>query len=175
MTIASFMNYIEAEMARGLLESHEVEVFLVDDNLARMTSYVEAVAIGGTKLKVRRSDEDTARGILSSLDSESSGTAVCSKCGFENTTDFLECVSCGHIPEDVPEHNGGDAVEPILTCDTDPASRTAGDGGASPESDPLLCPACETPYRLEDYNPQALRIYCSSCKAELPRHGSRRF
>ncbi len=43
------------------------------------------------------------------------------------------------------------------------------------ESDGHFCPECETPYRPEDYDPQALRIYCSTCRAELPRQGTSRF
>ena len=51
--------------------------------------------------------------------------------------------------------------------------RAAGDlpitRGASPQSDEPVCPACETPYRPADYDPQALHIYCTACGAELPR------
>ena len=152
VVIASYLNYMQAEMARGMLESSEVEAFLMDDNLARVAGHISAV-VGGVKLGVRRSDEDHAREILSSLGTESPGTHACPKCGFENT-DFFECANCGQILTDVGEPEGGDAT-------------------TSPAAEELLCPACETPYRLEDYDPQAPRIYCTACKTELPRHAVR--
>jgi predicted amidophosphoribosyltransferase len=31
------------------------------------------------------------------------------------------------------------------------------------------CPACETPYREDDYQPDAEHIFCSACREELPR------
>ncbi len=31
------------------------------------------------------------------------------------------------------------------------------------------CPECGRPYRVSDYRPDAEHIYCSYCKAELPR------
>jgi double zinc ribbon protein len=34
------------------------------------------------------------------------------------------------------------------------------------------CPNCETPYREDDYQPDAEHIYCSTCREELPRRGS---
>jgi hypothetical protein len=33
----------------------------------------------------------------------------------------------------------------------------------------LTCPECSTPYRLADYRWDAIAIYCSACKAPLPR------
>lgn len=37
------------------------------------------------------------------------------------------------------------------------------------ETTGLKCPECGTPYRLEDYDRNAAKIYCSACKTELPR------
>jgi hypothetical protein len=31
------------------------------------------------------------------------------------------------------------------------------------------CPSCQRPYSLSDYRPDALEIFCSWCKASLPR------
>jgi predicted amidophosphoribosyltransferase len=31
------------------------------------------------------------------------------------------------------------------------------------------CPSCQRPYSLSDYRPDALEIFCSWCKAPLPR------
>ncbi len=53
--------------------------------------------------------------------------------------------------------------------------RTGAAGPRDAEPEPLVCPECNEPYRLEDYDPQALRIFCSTCRAELPRHGPSRF
>ncbi|MEM7391154.1 MAG: hypothetical protein AAF492_02310, partial [Verrucomicrobiota bacterium] len=39
-----------------------------------------------------------------------------------------------------------------------------------PVGDPLrTCPECETSYRLSEYDPEAPRIFCSSCQCELPK------
>ncbi len=133
VTIASFLNYVEADMARGVLESHQIEVFLADDNLARIEGMMVAAVFGGVKLNVRRSDEEDAREILASVDSESA-----------ETVDFAGS-----------EQDLQDLSEP--------------DGGEPAEAGQLPCPTCETPYKLEDYDPQTVRIFCSSCKAELPR------
>ena len=57
------------------------------------------------------------------------------------------------------------------------ADLRTGPAGAPPSAEPeqLRCSHCNEPYRLEDYDPQALRIYCSTCRAELPRHAPPRF
>jgi hypothetical protein len=34
------------------------------------------------------------------------------------------------------------------------------------------CPHCETPYREEDYRPDAEHIFCSACRGELPRRNT---
>jgi hypothetical protein len=39
-----------------------------------------------------------------------------------------------------------------------------------PPNDPVhTCPLCSAKYRLGDYNPEAREIFCSICKAPLPR------
>ena len=36
----------------------------------------------------------------------------------------------------------------------------------------LECPGCGTPYREEDYQPDADQIFCSFCRTEVPRRAS---
>ena len=44
------------------------------------------------------------------------------------------------------------------------------DPESSEFSDPVSqCPSCGAEYKLNEYNPEAEHIYCSFCKAELPR------
>lgn len=142
-------------------------------------------------------------------------TIVCSECGFENTTDFLECVSCGNMlgTADIPEDAGDGSVEVFSTWDAELAAiirdelkasgveckllpltvrvpseqaaraeevlaairRSSREVPPGAETDELLCPGCEEPYKIEDYDPEAVRIYCTTCKEELPRHAPRRF
>jgi hypothetical protein len=44
-----------------------------------------------------------------------------------------------------------------------------------PEPAKPACPTCGTPYDPDEYDPRALRIYCTACEAELPRHAPGRF
>jgi hypothetical protein len=68
VTIRTFSNQGEAQIARGLLESCGIPVFLGDENLSRMEN---PVLIGGSKLQVRATDANTARELLMGVKSES--------------------------------------------------------------------------------------------------------
>ena len=48
--------------------------------------------------------------------------------------------------------------------------------GLAGDSSPtiLSCPECAAPYSLADYRTDAQTIYCSTCRAQLPRHSRRR-
>jgi hypothetical protein len=159
----------------------------------------------------------------------------CPECGFENTADFLECVSCGAMlksaavsgaaeggfvevastrdpktalqvterlkaagveyevldlggakPDDLSELlYSGQRMVPLMVlvpAEDEERAEAALAGlrtGPSPpdaeEAETLCCPECNEPYRLEDYDPMASRIFCSTCRTELPRHGPSRF
>jgi hypothetical protein len=70
VTVATFSNQNEAQIARGFLESCGIEAFIGDENMSRMEN---PVFIGGAKLRVRSEDADTARRLLASVKSDSGG------------------------------------------------------------------------------------------------------
>jgi hypothetical protein len=49
--IRTFWNLLEAELAKGFLESAGIEAFLFDDNMVRL-DWFNANALGGVKLRV---------------------------------------------------------------------------------------------------------------------------
>src|SRR5215831_16925599 len=63
VTIRSFWGLLEAEMAKGLLDSAGIESFLFDDNMVRM-DWFNANALGGVKLRVDAENVDAANRIL---------------------------------------------------------------------------------------------------------------
>lgn len=63
VTIRSYWGLLEAEMARGLLESAGIDAFLFDDNMVRM-DWFNAIALGGIKLRVDADNVDAANRVL---------------------------------------------------------------------------------------------------------------
>jgi hypothetical protein len=63
VVIRTFWNLLEAELARGLLDSAGVEAFLFDDNMVRL-DWFNANALGGVKLRVDASNVEAANRIL---------------------------------------------------------------------------------------------------------------
>lgn len=63
VTIRSFWGLLEAEMAKGLLDSVGIESFLFDDNMVRM-DWFNANALGGVKLRVDAHNVDAANRAL---------------------------------------------------------------------------------------------------------------
>jgi hypothetical protein len=68
VTLQSYGSLSEAELARGLLESHGIPVFLADENITHL--YVR-LPIFPVRLQVRESDVTDARQILNAAPSES--------------------------------------------------------------------------------------------------------
>ncbi len=60
ITLATFGNELEAQVARTKLESDGIEAFVADDVTLRMNGFWSA-ALGGVKLRVRRRDEAEAK------------------------------------------------------------------------------------------------------------------
>ncbi len=60
-TLQAYANLYEAELARGLLESHGIAVFLADENMARVAADAR---VGWVRLQVRQSDLPDAQHIL---------------------------------------------------------------------------------------------------------------
>jgi hypothetical protein len=63
ITVRSYWNLLEAELAKGALEAAGIECFLFDDNMVRM-DWFNANAVGGVKLRVDRGNVDHANRIL---------------------------------------------------------------------------------------------------------------
>ena len=63
VVIRTFWNLLEAELAKGLLDSAGVEAFLFDDNMVRL-DWFNANALGGVKLRVDASNVEAANRIL---------------------------------------------------------------------------------------------------------------
>jgi len=67
ITVRSFWNLVEAELAKGMLEAAGIECFLFDDNMVRM-DWFQANAIGGVKLRVDPENVAEATRILDETD-----------------------------------------------------------------------------------------------------------
>ena len=61
VTLASYDHLEEAVVAKGRLESANIDCFLVDEHIARHCG----IAVGGVKLKVQESDVENASELLS--------------------------------------------------------------------------------------------------------------
>ncbi len=68
VTIAVYAVVTQATMARSFLESFGIDVFMADENVTRIANHLTPM-IGGVKLQVRASDEETARELLSQVES----------------------------------------------------------------------------------------------------------
>src|SRR5580658_2653917 len=63
VTIRAFWNLLEAELAKGLLDSAGIESFLFDDNMVRL-DWFNANALGGVKLRVDADNVEEATRVL---------------------------------------------------------------------------------------------------------------
>lgn len=64
ITIATFGNIIDAQMALGKLENAGVKAVLFDENVGNLFN----VLVGGIKLKIREEDKEEAIRILNEQD-----------------------------------------------------------------------------------------------------------
>jgi hypothetical protein len=64
VTVVTFGTAHEAEIARGVLETNDIDVFLSDQAISRIASHLTPL-IGGIKLQVPRQDVDKVRKLLS--------------------------------------------------------------------------------------------------------------
>jgi hypothetical protein len=114
-------------------------------------------------------DQLQAAGVTSEiLDSEGSVTLAAATFAVEG-----EGTRTGSLFIVVPADQASQAEAVIKQIDVNDAAPPV---DQAPEAaNENVCPECETPYDLDDYDPQALRIYCSTCRSELPRHGTTRF
>jgi MYXO-CTERM domain-containing protein len=84
-TLQTYGNLYEAELVRGLLESHGIPVFLADENTARVAAEAPIYSL---RLQVRESDLPDARQILELALSESPSEA-------DETLGEDSCPICG--------------------------------------------------------------------------------
>ena len=63
VTIRAFWGLLEAQLAKGLLDSAGIESFLFDDNMVRM-DWFNANALGGVKLRVDAHNMEAANRVL---------------------------------------------------------------------------------------------------------------
>lgn len=81
--IATFENALDAEMARGRLESEGIRAFVQDGNIVG-ANWTLSNAVGGVKVAVLAQDLQRAIEILADAgthEDEDSGWGKCSKCG----------------------------------------------------------------------------------------------
>ena len=63
ITVATYDKVIDAHIALGRLAAEGIEAQLFDENMVQM-DWLYAIALGGIKLRVTRSDEKAARDVL---------------------------------------------------------------------------------------------------------------
>lgn len=66
-TVASYLDPIQAQIARGLLEAEGIQAHVGDEHLA-LANWEWRLAIGGTRLRVAEDDATRARAILRALE-----------------------------------------------------------------------------------------------------------
>ena len=84
--IARFENALDAELARGQLESEGIPSFLLDAHTVTM-NWMLSNAVGGVKLAVHPRDAHRARDVLGNevqADQSDSGWGACPNCGSRN-------------------------------------------------------------------------------------------
>jgi hypothetical protein len=69
VTIRAFWGLLEAQLAKGLLDSAGIESFLFDDNIVRM-DWFNANALGGVKLRVDAHNVEAANRVLQEVSDE---------------------------------------------------------------------------------------------------------
>lgn len=78
-----YINYVEAHIAKGVLEENEIDCWLKDENTVTIDPLLTN-AVGGIKLMVPADKKETAWRILDALRQEQKKKIVCPKCGSHN-------------------------------------------------------------------------------------------
>ncbi|MBL7723411.1 MAG: DUF2007 domain-containing protein [Chitinophagaceae bacterium] len=79
----SYTNYVDAHIARGVLEEEGINCWLKDENTVTIDPILSN-AVGGIKLMVVSSQAERASALLERLRRESKATLSCPKCGSHN-------------------------------------------------------------------------------------------
>lgn len=83
VTIASFDNYIEANIVLGKLQNEGIQAFLRDEYTVTIDPFL-ANALGGIKLTVMERDADEARKMLALFAAEKRAWLECPSCHSQN-------------------------------------------------------------------------------------------
>ena len=90
VTVASYSLAHEVHLAKSLLESKEIDVFILDEHIVGM-NWLYSNAVGGVKVQVPEADLDKAKQVLASIEnikadriSEEDEKETCPKCSSEN-------------------------------------------------------------------------------------------
>ncbi|HPN59367.1 MAG TPA: DUF2007 domain-containing protein [Chitinophagaceae bacterium] len=81
--INAYNNYVEAHIARGVLEEEGIESWLKDENTVTIDPILTN-AVGGIKLMVESTQAQRAVDILVRLRQENRAAVACPKCGSHN-------------------------------------------------------------------------------------------
>jgi len=103
-TVARFREPYEAHLARGVLESAEIEAYVLDDHLVG-TNWLYSSALGGVRLYVDDENEAAARAILNS---ELEGPG-------EDPGDDEPCPACGSTEFEVSRYSLWSIIPAVLT------------------------------------------------------------
>lgn len=93
VTLNSYNNYIEAHIAKGVLEEQHIRCWLKDENTVTIDPILTN-AIGGIKVMVAKQDAQRAWEILTQLKKEQKMSVICPSCGSNN----IELVSTPRKP-----------------------------------------------------------------------------
>jgi predicted RNA-binding Zn-ribbon protein involved in translation (DUF1610 family) len=80
VVINSYNNYVDAHIARGVLEEQGIQCWLQDENTVTIDPILTN-AVGGIKIMVAKEDSEKALDILSQLKKEHQQSLVCPHCG----------------------------------------------------------------------------------------------
>jgi DNA-directed RNA polymerase subunit RPC12/RpoP len=89
----SYASYIDAHIAKGVLEEHEIECWLKDENTVTIDPILTN-AVGGIKLMVAKEQAQQAWEILEKIRREHKANIACPKCSSHN----VELVSTPRKP-----------------------------------------------------------------------------
>ena len=93
-TVGTFLNELEAEMSRDLLEASGIEAKIQKDNCGGM--YPQLALLRGIKVQVSEIDKSEALSILAdNSHSQPYSPWTCPSCGEKNEKGFAICWQCG--------------------------------------------------------------------------------
>jgi Zn finger protein HypA/HybF involved in hydrogenase expression len=83
ITVNAYNNYVEAHIAKGVLEEQGIACWLKDENTVTIDPILTN-AVGGIKVMVPKEEAQRAWDILQALKKEKQLDVVCPKCGSHN-------------------------------------------------------------------------------------------